>query len=149
MHWVGPQLWRLVTAMLLAGGLSFQFLMNLYMLYIYSRKLEEGQRYFGRTADYIMLVAFATVCHGVRGRGAPSTGTPYFGLTLPVPPRAVRTCSQIIALVRGAYVYNAEMMLTILYVWSQLNAEQMVSFYFGTRFKVRQKPPGGGDAKKR
>jgi len=56
--------------MLLAGGLSFQFLMNLYMLYIYSRKLEEGQRYFGRTADYIMLVAFATVCHGVRGRCA-------------------------------------------------------------------------------
>jgi len=59
------------------------------------------------------------------------------GLTLPAPPHGVRTCSQIIALIRGAYVYNAEMMLTILYVWSQLNAEQIVSFYFGTRFKVR------------
>jgi len=33
-------------------------------------------------------------------------------------------------------------MLTILYVWSQLNAEQIVSFYFGTRFKVRQTPTG-------
>jgi hypothetical protein len=62
---VGWQLWRVVTSVLFAGQLSFQFLMSLFMLYTYSKQLEL-EHFTGRTADYMVFVAFSVVCLAVR-----------------------------------------------------------------------------------
>ena len=59
------QVWRIVTCVFFAGPLSFQFLMNLFMLYNYSKNLEQ-ENYVGRTADFITFVAVATLALGVR-----------------------------------------------------------------------------------
>lgn len=38
-------------------------------------------------------------------------------------------------------VLSISLLLAIVYVWSNLNKERMVSFFFGLRFKVRYPTP--------
>eukprot|EP01113_Clastostelium_recurvatum_P034225 TRINITY_DN4615_c0_g1_i1.p1 TRINITY_DN4615_c0_g1~~TRINITY_DN4615_c0_g1_i1.p1 ORF type:complete len:256 (-),score=28.80 TRINITY_DN4615_c0_g1_i1:87-806(-) len=51
------QIWRLVSSFFFLGGLGFPFLINMMMIYQYSRNLEMGS-FHGRTADYVFMLLF-------------------------------------------------------------------------------------------
>ncbi|KAL1514344.1 hypothetical protein ABEB36_003617 [Hypothenemus hampei] len=102
------QLWRVITCVLyypLNPLTGFHFLINLYFLYNYSRRLEEGH-YQGKPADYAFLLAFNWICCVIMG------------------------------LVADMQVLMDPMVLSVLYVWCQLNKDVVVTFWFGTRFKA-------------
>lgn len=102
------QIWRLVTSVLyypLTPQTGFHYLINLYFLYNYSRRLEEGN-YQGKPADYAFLLLFNWICSVV------------FGLIAEMP------------------LLMDPMVLSVLYIWCQLNKDVIVSFWFGTRFKA-------------
>jgi len=57
------QIWRLITSIIffpLAPGTGFHYLINLYFLYSYSSRLEQGI-FDGRPADYLFLLIFNAV----------------------------------------------------------------------------------------
>lgn len=105
------ELWRPLTAVLYypLEGKGFHYLMNLYFLYSYSKRLEEGF-FSGRQADYIFMLLFNWIA--LVGVGMA------FGLMLLMDP----------------------MVLSVLYVYCMINQDQIVSFWFGTRFKARYLP---------
>ncbi|KAI4469018.1 der1-like protein derlin [Holotrichia oblita] len=106
------QLWRLVTCVFyypLSPAHGFQFLLNLYFLYNYSRRLETGH-YGGKPADYFTLLVFNWLC------------------------------AVIIGLILNFSILLEIMVLSVLYVWCQLNKDVIVSFWFGTRFKAMYLP---------
>lgn len=49
-------------------------------------------------------------------------------------------CSVIIGLLVGLPILMDPMVLSVLYVWCQLNKDVIVSFWFGTRFKAMYLP---------
>lgn len=54
------QLWRPITAVLyypLTGSSGFHYLMNLYFIYNYSKRLENGH-FYSRPADYLFMLLF-------------------------------------------------------------------------------------------
>lgn len=105
------QIWRLVTSVLYypIQQAGFHYLINLYFLYNYSRRLEEGA-YAGKPADYLFLLIFNW------------------------------TCCIILGLVAELPFLMDPMILSVLYVWCQLNKDTIVSFWFGTRFKALYLP---------
>ena len=137
---LGSQIWRVVTSALFAGMLSFQFLMHLFMMYTYSRQLEHEQ-FIGRTADYIVFVAFSIVSLAVHTR---NPGAPVLRSRWPFPlPRCAysrASCPsprQAVGLLRRTELLSFQLTMVIIYLWSQLNKDRIVTFYFGTRFQVR------------
>ena len=52
------QLWRLFSSYLFFGTFSVDFLFHMYFLVRYSRLLEEGEHFRGRTANYIVMLLF-------------------------------------------------------------------------------------------
>ena len=138
---LGSQIWRVVTSALFAGMLSFQFLMHLFMMYTYSRQLEHEQ-FIGRTADYIVFVAFSVVSLAVHTRnpGAPVLRSRW---PFPLPSCAYSRASrpsphQAVGLLRRTELLSYQLTMVIIYLWSQLNKDRIVTFYFGTRFQVRR-----------
>ncbi|CAH1101212.1 unnamed protein product [Psylliodes chrysocephalus] len=105
------QVWRLLTSVLYypIQQAGFHYLINLYFLYNYSRRLEEGV-YAGKPADYLFLLIFNWICCIILGLAA----------ELPI--------------------LMDPMILSVLYVWCQLNKNTIVSFWFGTRFKALYLP---------
>ncbi|XP_060531352.1 derlin-1 [Cylas formicarius] len=102
------QIWRLLTCVLyypLSPQTGFHYLINLYFLYNYSRRLEEGH-YGGRPADYVFMLIFNWIC------------------------------CVIIGLVADMPLLMDPMVLSVLYIWCQLNKDVIVTFWFGTRFKA-------------
>ncbi|XP_030759401.1 derlin-1 [Sitophilus oryzae] len=102
------QIWRLVTSVLyypLTPSTGFHYLINLYFLYNYSRRLEEGQ-YQGKPADYAYLLLFNWIC------------------------------CVIVGLVADMPLLMDPTVLSVLYIWCQLNRDVIVTFWFGTRFKA-------------
>ncbi|XP_057671748.1 derlin-1 isoform X1 [Diorhabda carinulata] len=101
------QLWRLVTSVLYypIQQAGFHYLINLYFLYNYSRRLEEGQ-FANKPADYLFMLLFNW------------------------------SCCIILGLVAELPILMDPMILSVLYVWCQLNKDTIVSFWFGTRFKA-------------
>ncbi|CAH1987543.1 unnamed protein product [Acanthoscelides obtectus] len=102
------QIWRPITSLLyypISPMTGFHYLINLYFLYNYSRRLEEGA-YAGKPADYLFMLLFNWSCCIVLGIAA--------DIPLLMDP----------------------MVLSVLYVWCQLNKDVIVSFWFGTRFKA-------------
>jgi len=102
------EIWRLVTSVLyypLTPQTGFHYLVNLYFLYNYSRRLEEGN-YQGKPADYAYLLIFNWIMCIIMG------------------------------LVADMPLLMDPMVLSVLYVWCQLNKDVIVTFWFGTRFKA-------------
>ncbi|CAG9765980.1 unnamed protein product [Ceutorhynchus assimilis] len=102
------QIWRFVTCVLyypLTPQTGFHYLINLYFLYNYSRRLETGH-FLGKPADYAFLLMFNWIC------------------------------CVIIGLVAEMPILMDPMVLSVLYIWCQLNKEVIVNFWFGTSFKA-------------
>ncbi|CAK1543462.1 unnamed protein product [Leptosia nina] len=102
------QLWRLITA-LFYYPTGFNFLMNCYFLYSYSKRLEMGM-FEGKPADYFYMLLFNWA-----------------------------TCV-VIALMIDLPILMDPMVLSVLYVWCQLNKDMIVSFWFGSQFKAMYLP---------
>ena len=49
-------------------------------------------------------------------------------------------CQQAIALFMNVYLLMDPMVLSVLYVWCNLNKEVIVTFWFGTQFKALYLP---------
>jgi len=106
------QIWRLVTCVFfypLTPQTGFHFLINLYFLYNYSLRLEQGI-FTGRPGDYLFMLLFCWIC-GI-----------------------------IVALMANIMLLMDIMVLCVLYVWCQLNKDQIVTFWFGTQFKAMYLP---------
>lgn len=108
----GFQIWRPLTALFyypLSPSTGFHYLMNLYFLYNYSLRLEQG--IFSSTpGDYFYMLLFNWIC------------------------------IVVIALFGNIMLLMDPMVLSVLYVWCQLNKDQIVQFWFGTQFKAMYLP---------
>ncbi|CAH8436394.1 unnamed protein product [Dicrocoelium dendriticum] len=106
------ELWRPITSLLfypINPSTGFHFLINLYFLYTYSSRLENGM-FFGRTADFLFLVIFCWLLVVIVGFMAPF------------------------------YFLLEPMVLTVIYIWSQLNRSVIIQFWFGMQFKAMYFP---------
>ncbi|XP_045460693.1 derlin-1 [Harmonia axyridis] len=106
------QIWRPLTALFyypLSPQTGFHFLINLYFLYTYSKRLEEDH-FSGRPSDYLFMLLFNWICCVTAG------------------------------LIIGMPLLMDAMILSVLYVWCQLNKDTIVTFWFGTRFKAMYLP---------
>lgn len=106
-------LWKPLTSVLYypisGGGGGFHYLVNLYFLYNYSQRLENGH-FSGRPADFAFMLLFNWVSLVVTSLA--------FGVMMLMDP----------------------MIMSVIYVYCMLNQDQIVSFWFGTRFKARFLP---------
>ncbi|UYV67712.1 DERL1 [Cordylochernes scorpioides] len=110
------QLWRPVTALFyypITPQNGFHYLINLFFLYNYSMRLETGT-FERKPADYLFMLIFNWLC-----------------LVL---------YSQIVGMATKLMLLMDPMVLSVLYVWCQLNRDVVVSFWFGTRFKAMYLP---------
>ncbi|CAH8648901.1 unnamed protein product [Heterobilharzia americana] len=106
------EIWRPVTGLLfypVSPSTGFHFLINLYFLYSYSSRLENGM-FLGRTADYVFMFLFTWIA------------------------------LVIVSFLASFYVLLEPMVLTVLYIWSQLNRDVLVQFWFGMQFKAMYFP---------
>lgn len=106
------QIWRPITSLLyypIMPQTGFRYLMNLYLLYNYSTRLEV-ELFNGRPADYLFMLIFNWICLVLLG------------------------------LVANLMLLMDPMILSVIYVWCQINGDQIVSFWFGTRFKAMYLP---------
>ncbi|KAG8133921.1 hypothetical protein E2320_011666 [Naja naja] len=111
------QIWRPITATFyfpVGPGTGFLYLVNLYFLYQYSSRLETGA-FDGRPADYMFMLLFNWICIVV---------------SFPEP------AANITGLAMNMQLLMIPLIMSVLYVWAQLNRDMIVSFWFGTRFKV-------------
>eukprot|EP00070_Physeter_catodon_P011549 XP_007126133.2 derlin-1 isoform X1 [Physeter catodon] len=144
------QIWRPITATFyfpVGPGTGFLYLVNLYFLYQYSTRLETDKRtmvwrdgdvpqrlqsylrntartetqftdphllstmqlqgaFDGRPADYLFMLLFNWICIVITG------------------------------LAMDMQLLMIPLIMSVLYVWAQLNRDMIVSFWFGTRFKA-------------
>jgi len=73
------QLWRLVTNFLFFGNWGIDFLFHMYFIVRYSRGLEEGRAFAGKTGDFVFCLAF---CMAIIMAVAPYTKMLFFGQSL-------------------------------------------------------------------
>ncbi|ESN98693.1 hypothetical protein HELRODRAFT_67318 [Helobdella robusta] len=107
------QIWRPLTSVLyfpILPQTGFMYLLNLYFLYSYSTRLETGGVYDGKPADYLYMLIFNWIC------------------------------LVIIGLIAELRLLMNIMIISVLYIWCQLNREQIVQFWFGTQFKAMYLP---------
>ncbi|KAH8865368.1 Derlin-1 [Schistosoma japonicum] len=149
------EIWRPITALLfypVSPSTGFHFLINLYFLYSYSSRLENGM-FLGRTADYVFMFLFTWLVLVVSFN--------LFDLTrlvamlysiFPIQCLQINgfeninfiesslTCLQCVSFLASFYVLLEPMVLTVLYIWSQLNRDIIVQFWFGMQFKAMYFP---------
>ncbi|VDK36530.1 unnamed protein product [Taenia asiatica] len=109
------QLWRPITALFfypITPQTGFHFLINLYFLYSYSTRLETST-FSGRPADYVFMLLVNWI-----------TLTASFLIPL------------LVGFLLSVYLLFEPMVLSVTYVWSQLNRDMIVQFWFGTSFKA-------------
>jgi len=102
------QIWRPITA-LFYYPLSPQtgFHFLINLYFLYNYSLRlETGIFDGRPADYFFMLVFAWIC------------------------------SVVVALGMEIYYFMDIMVMSILYIWCQLNKDVQVSFWFGTKFKA-------------
>jgi len=106
------QIWRPITALFYYPITPSTGFHYLIMLYfLYSYSTRlESGVFDGRTADYLVMLIFNWIC------------------------------ITIIALFAEIYVLLEPMVLSILYIWCQLNKDTIVQFWFGTQFKAMYLP---------
>lgn len=93
------QLWRLVTNFLFFGNWGIDFLFHMYFIVRYSRGLEEGRSFAGKTGDFVFCLAF---CMALIMAVAPYTKMLFFGQSLS---------------------------FMMVYLWGKRNPEMQVSYY--------------------
>lgn len=101
--------------------------MMIYFLYNYSKSVEQGV-FDGRPADYLFMLIFSGIVCSVCVLFSFSN----------LRPSIILFIYRIQGLCFAASIpFMLEpMVMAVLYVWSQLNKDTIVSFWFGTRFKV-------------
>jgi len=106
------QIWRPITALFFYPITPQTGFHYLIMLYfLYSYSIRlETGIFDGRPADYLFMLIFNWLC------------------------------LVIIALFADIYVLLEPMVLSVLYVWCQLNKDMIVQFWFGTQFKAMYLP---------
>eukprot|EP00116_Pleurobrachia_bachei_P008518 sb/3468780/ len=107
------------------GRLGFPFLINVYFLYNYSLRLETGV-YDGKPADYCFLLIFNWLCLIILG----------FIIPLRVSVMILRSLNDKSSL----QMIGMPLVISVLYVWCQVNHETVVQFWFGTQFKAMYLP---------
>ncbi|VDM42646.1 unnamed protein product [Toxocara canis] len=123
------QIWRPVTALFyypLSPQTGFHWLLMLYFLYNYSKGTETGV-FDGRPADYLFMLVFNWIMCCVKPFDAVIEILRLMHL-------------QIICMAAGVYFLLEPMVLSVLYIWCQLNKDQIVQFWFGTQFKAMYLP---------
>ena len=108
------QIWRPVTA-LFYYPIGFHFLVMLYYLYNYSVRLEKGV-FDGRPADYLFMLIFNWLL------------AVFVALFL-----------QFWHLAYMSVLMNP-MVMSVVYVWCQINKDYIINFWFGTQFKAMYLP---------
>lgn len=131
--------------------MGFNYLINLYFIYQYSSRLEtskssllsEGRRdivvyslgtFNGKPADYIFCLFFLWLCNVVVG----SILSIY--VSARVDDRFSPEFNTSIGLSLSSKVLMDAMILSVMYIWCQLNKETMMSFWFGMQFKAMYMP---------
>jgi len=106
--WQKFHIWRLFSCLFVAEP-SFNYLMLLYFLYQYCRRLEEAD-YQGKPADmaYMLMVLFSTTI--------------------------------AVGLVMNMGVLFKVPIIAVIYVWCNLNKDQIVPFYFGLKVPAQYLP---------
>lgn len=105
----GFQIWRLMTCAFFYPLKGFHYLINLYFLYSYSKRLETGI-FDGRPADHLFMLIVQWIVLLVLGL--------FFGIPLLMDP----------------------LVMSVIYVWCQLNKDAMITFWFGMTFKAMYFP---------
>ncbi|KAL5021908.1 hypothetical protein ScPMuIL_001063 [Solemya velum] len=106
------QIWRLITSVLFfpLSGPG-GFHYLMNLYFLYSYSTRlETGTFFGKPADYLFMLLFNLVC------------------------------LIIIGFIAELFLLMDPMVLSVLYVWCQLNKDQVVQFWFGTRFKAMYLP---------
>ncbi|XP_065827780.1 derlin-1-like [Oscarella lobularis] len=106
------QIWRLLTCAVfyvISPATGFHYLMNLYFLYSYSRRLESGV-FDGRSADYLFMVLI------------------HWAILL------------VLGLLVGLWLLMDSLVMSVIYVWCQLNQDVIMQFWFGMQFKAMYFP---------
>ncbi|XP_018327162.1 derlin-1 [Agrilus planipennis] len=106
------QIWRLITCVFYYPlSPSSGFHFLINLYFLYNYSLRlETGQYQGKPADYLFLLIFNWLC-----------------------------CI-VIGLIAEIYLLMDPMVLSVLYVWCQLNKDTIVNFWFGTRFKAMYLP---------
>ena len=135
------QIWRPITALFfypITPSTGFHFLINLYFLYNYSLRLETGL-FSGRPADYFFMLIFNWICCVIIGLFAEFAVSflyqsvwIHFFIFLFI-------FIYLLSFFFLQYLMDP-MVLSVLYVWCQLNKDTIVSFWFGTQFKAMYLP---------
>lgn len=129
------QIWRLITCFFyypLNPATGFHFMLNCYFLYNYSLRLETDH-FKSSPADYFFLLIFNGLCCLIIGI--------FFDLPVSVVKWACAlfTCNSLPMLIDLQLLMDP-MILSVLYIWCQLNKDVIVNFWFGTRFKAMYLP---------
>ncbi|CAB3999602.1 derlin-1-like [Paramuricea clavata] len=106
------QIWRLFTSIVfypLTPQTGFHYLINLYFLYSYSKRLESGL-FDGRPADHLFMLLFNSII------------------------------LIIIGFLINLFFLMDPLVLSVLYVWCQINKDTIVTFWFGMQFKAMYLP---------
>ncbi|XP_063087221.1 derlin-1 isoform X1 [Cavia porcellus] len=135
------QIWRPITATFyfpVGPGTGFLYLVNLYFLYQYSTRLETGA-FDGRPADYLFMLLFNWICivvsfHVISGVEGKHVRLDRYGILFII--WSLTSQTKITGLAMDMQLLMIPLIMSVLYVWAQLNRDMMVSFWFGTRFKA-------------
>ena len=131
-------MWRLFTAVTFFGKLSFPFLINVYFLYSYAVQLERGI-FDGQRAAMVYCVAIIwTILLLIA-----------YLMTMPVrhPPALdspvlldIFRTSRLTPHVSLSQIVGVALSIAMVYVWCNVNAEAIVSFWFGMKMKAMYFP---------
>lgn len=121
----------------LTPNTGFHFLLNCYFLYNYSLRLETDH-FKSTPGDYFFLLIFNWVCCTLIGL--------FFSLPVRITytnspfTRTLETILKHFFLFPVLQLLMDPMILSVLYIWCQLNKDVVVNFWFGTRFKAMYLP---------
>jgi len=123
--------------------MGFDYLINLYFIYQYSTRLETSINpnkfifwfndfllkgtFNGKPADYVFCLAFLWLCNTIIG----SVLSIYVRKSIFL---IIELCLFIWKVLMEA------MILSVMYIWCQLNKDIMMSFWFGMQFKAMYMP---------
>ena len=111
-------IWRPLTALFyypITPSTGFHFLLMLYYLYNYSLRLETGI-FDGRPADYLFMLIFNWLLAVI-----------------------VALFLEIMTYYQMSVLMDP-MVMSVLYVWCQINKDTIINFWFGTQFKAMYLP---------
>lgn len=105
--WKRFEIWRLFTGVFFIGKFSFNFLTSMLFLYRYSSALE-SEEYEARTADYAFAIVFQIV---------------------------VLWMAALFQDFYPLYFIGKSLIMGLVYIWSRINKDVTVTFFFGIKFQ--------------